>query len=67
VAKDEHEAVRLFRLAADQGHAEARYNLGVCYSNGEGVAKDEHEAIRLFRLAADQGHAGARYNLSVLL
>jgi TPR repeat protein len=66
VAKDEAEAVRLYRLAADQGYAAAQFNLGVCYRNGIGVAKDEAEAVRLYRLAADQGDAAAQRNLGVL-
>ena len=40
VAKDEVEAVKWFRKAAEQNHAEAQYNLGVCYAQrprrGEG-------------------------------
>ena len=60
VAKDEREAVRLYRLAADQGDAHAQFNLGRCYANGTGVAKDERESVRLYRLAADQGHAWAQ-------
>ena len=50
VAKDQQEAVRWFRMAAEQGDAEAQYNLGLSYANGEGVAKD-------------QGDAWAQYNL----
>ena len=60
---DHREAVRLYRLAADQGHATAQYQVGDCYANGEGVAKDQCEAVKWYRLAADQGHARAQYNL----
>ena len=35
------------RLAAEQGAAEAQYNLGVNYANGHGVLKDDGEAVRL--------------------
>jgi hypothetical protein len=63
VAKDVAEAARLFRLAADQGHAEAQYNLGGMHFHGVGVAKDLLEAARLFRLAADQRNAHAEYYL----
>ena len=64
VAKDEAEATRLWRLAADQGHAHGQYNLGLLYFEGKGVAKDEAEAARLFRLAADQGLAQAQHALA---
>lgn len=56
VNKNRVEAVRWFRKAADQGHAEAQFNLGNCYYNGEGVALDRAEAVRWLRKAADQGH-----------
>ena len=44
VPEDDAEAVRWYRLAADQGHAGAQYNLGVMYANGEGVVEDDAEA-----------------------
>ncbi len=59
VAQDKAEAVRLYRLAAAQGDADAQYMLGYMFSNGEGVAQDQAEAVRLWRLAAAQGHAKA--------
>ena len=61
--KDDAEAVRWYRLAADQGAAAAQFNLGVMYGNGEGVLKDDAEAVRWYRLAADQGDAGAQFIL----
>jgi hypothetical protein len=66
VAKDLAQAARLFRLAADQGHADGQYLLGVMYVEGKGVAKDLTEAVRLFRLAADQGLAEGQYRLGAM-
>jgi TPR repeat protein/SpoVK/Ycf46/Vps4 family AAA+-type ATPase len=64
VTKDEREALRWFRLAADQGHALAQCRLALAYANGLGdVPKDEREAVRWFRLAADQGLAEAQFAL----
>lgn len=57
------EAVKWYRRAAEQGYADAQYNLGVCYKNGTGTQKDEAEAVKWYRLAAEQGHADAQYNL----
>ena len=37
---DYKSAARLFRLLADQGNASAQYNLGLMYSNGQGVPQD---------------------------
>ena len=51
--------MRLYRLAAAQGHAGAQVFLGQMFENGKGVAKDRGEAIRLYRLAAAQGDADA--------
>ena len=55
----------LFRQAAEQGNADAQFNLGVMYANGRGVLKDDAEAARWYRMAAEQGHAGAQSNLGV--
>jgi TPR repeat protein len=63
VAQDYAEAVRLYRLAADQGHAAAQFNLGNMLYTGEVVAQDYAEALRLYRLAAAQGDADAQFNL----
>ena len=60
------EAVRWFRMAAEQGDARGQANLGNMYANGEGVLIDEAEAVRWFRLAAEQGHAGSQLNLGVM-
>jgi len=63
--QDTVEAVRLYRLSAEQGDADAQFNLGVCYATGTGVLRDESEAVRLYRQSAEQGHAYAQYNLGV--
>ena len=52
VAKDEVEAVKWFRKAADQGYALAQWFLGEYYAEGKGVAKDEVEAYALYNIAA---------------
>jgi TPR repeat protein len=49
VPKDEAEAARWYRKAADQGLAEAEAHLGGCYALGRGVPKDEAEAGRWLR------------------
>ena len=48
---------------AEAGDADAQYNLGVMYNEGDGVLQDYKEAVKWFRLAAEQGHANAQYNL----
>src|SRR5437762_3227473 len=64
VAKDEAEAVKWFRKAAEQNVADAQYNLGVCYA-GQGVTEDDAESVKWFRKAAEENLADAQYNLGV--
>ena len=58
-------AVYWYRKAAEQGHAGAQCNLGVCYANGQGVNKSMYEAVKWFRKAAEQGDALAQNNLGI--
>ncbi len=51
---------------AQEGDANAQYNLGVMYDKGHGVPQDFAEAVRWFRLAAEQGDAGAQFNLAFM-
>jgi TPR repeat protein len=66
VHKDNIEAVKWFRKAAEQGYAVAQFNLGLMYGNGMGVDKDEREAVQWFRKAAEQGNAAAQKTLGFL-
>ena len=43
-AQDDKEAVRWYRKAAEQNHAAAQCNLGMCYANGRGIEMDAKEA-----------------------
>ena len=60
VAKDEVEAVKWFRKAAEQNLVEAQVNLGCCCGTGAGVVKDEVEAVKWYRKAAKQNYAPAQ-------
>ena len=62
------------RKAAEQGDAEAQFNLGRMYKNGdegvpnegvpnEGVPKNDVEAVKWFRKAAEQGDTKGQYLL----
>ena len=59
-------AVRLWLPIANQGDAGAQYNLGVMYSNGQGVAQDYAEAVKWYRKAAERGDAKAQGNLGFM-
>ena len=54
------EAVRWFRLAAEQDDARSKLMLGMMYLSGEGAPKDDAEGMRWLKLAADQGDADAQ-------
>ena len=62
-AEDYQTAMSLWKPMAEQGNAEAQYNIGVMYNRGQGVAEDPVTALKWYRLAADQGHAKALYNI----
>ena len=43
---DDHEAARLYQLAADQGDADAQYMLAHFYSEGRGgLPEDDHDGL----------------------
>ena len=63
-AADPSEAARLYRAAADQGHAGAQVNLGRLYRDGRGVARDDAAAARWYQRAADRGQPIAQFNLA---
>ena len=53
---DAAEAMRWYRKAAEQGHADAQYQLGSHYELGIGVKKDLDAALKWYHKAAEQGH-----------
>jgi TPR repeat protein len=65
VSKDEVEAAKWCRRAADQGSPVAESLLGEYYSKGFGVTKDMDEAVSWFKRAAAQGDVECQYNLGV--
>ena len=67
VPEDDVEAVRLYRLAAEQGHALAQLNLGFMYGNGEGVPEDDVLAYMWYNLSAAQGNETAQSNKEAIV
>ena len=60
------ELVDSLKAAAEQGDADAQFNLGLMYDAGEGVPQNYTEAARWFRMAAEQGFADAQLNLGYM-
>ena len=59
-------ALREWKPLAEQGYADAQYNLGVMYRKGEGVPQDDKTAVKWYRLAAEQGVVDAQSNLGAM-
>ncbi len=51
------------RSLADRGDADAQWQMGVRYHNGEGVPRDDAQAMQWFLRAAEQGHVIAQATL----
>lgn len=61
--KDLKEAVRLYHLAAEQGHTAAQIQLAFCYANGKGVNTDLTKAVQYYQPGAEKGDVFAQYQL----
>jgi uncharacterized protein YgiM (DUF1202 family) len=59
------EAYCQWKPLAHKGHAEAQYNLGWLYANGNGLNVDQDEANRWWKAAAEQGHADAQFAIGL--
>ena len=55
VIQDYKEAMKWFRLSAEQGHTKAQHNLGSAYGNGKGVIQDYIYAHMWWNIAASNG------------
>jgi TPR repeat protein len=66
VKKDDGEAVKWFRVAADKGYAPAQNDLGFFYAEGRGVKKDDTEAVKWYQRAVDQNYAPGQMSLGMM-
>ena len=66
VSQNEVQAVRWYYKAAEQNSAEAQFNLGVWYANGQGVAKAYALAYKWMLLAAAQSYPNAKKQVTAL-
>ena len=66
VSQDYEQAVYWCRQAAEQGHADAQYNLGYYYREGYGVSQDLEQAIYWYSKSAEQGNTCAQEALDEL-
>ena len=61
--QDYAEAVKHYKIAAEQGHAAAQCWFGFCYEKGHGVTQSWTEAVKWYKLAAGQCEMYAQNNL----
>lgn len=54
------------KTRAEQGDAEAQFNLGSMYITGKGEPQNSQEGVKWVRKAADQGFATAQYSLGYM-
>ena len=64
-AGDYQKAFRIWKPLAEQGDAEAQYNLSLMYRKGKGIPEDDAKAVHWYRKAAELGLAKAQSNLGV--
>ena len=64
--KDYKEAVKWWKLSAEQGHAKAQYNLGLMYAKGTGVPQDYVSAYMWWNIAGSNGHKDAVRNRNIV-
>ncbi|MES1929906.1 Sel1 domain-containing protein [Salinisphaera dokdonensis CL-ES53] len=68
-APSDAEAAEVLKTAkplADNGNANAQYNMGVLYDEGYGVEQDYAKARRWYEKAAAQNYAKAEHNLGIM-
>ncbi|MGB7971655.1 MAG: tetratricopeptide repeat protein [Candidatus Deferrimicrobiaceae bacterium] len=66
VPKNDAEAAKWYRKAAEQGVPDAQVNLGLMQANGQGGPRDYGEAVEWYRKAAEQGNEKAQHGLGVM-
>ena len=64
--KNPEEAVKCFKLAADQGDVRAQCNVGCMFRIGDGVDQNFEEAFNHLKLVADQGHDVAQHDVGCM-
>jgi len=66
VTQNDHEALKWFRKAADQGDVYAQTNIGLIYEAGQGVPQDYKIAAQWYQKAAERQHEIAQRKLAYL-
>lgn len=59
-------AMAIWKKWAEQGNADAAYNLGLIHQHADGVAYSAEEALRWYRVAADRGDKPAQFQVGLI-
>ena len=62
--KDDQEAHRYYKMAADKGHVQANLMVAIDLLNGIGTSKDKKAGTKYLQIAADGGAAFGQYLLA---
>ena len=60
------QSFQLIQSKANQGDAQAQFNLALLYYHGLGTPHDSKQAVYWYTKAAEQGHVNAQYSLGSL-
>jgi uncharacterized protein len=67
VRQNQAQALKLYRLAAEQGHAKSMNLLGRCYEEGLAVNPDFEQALVWYRRSAEAGDFRGQHSLAAVL
>ena len=67
MAVDYPQAMAAYKIAAENGHAQSQYQVGMMYRHGRSVAQNYKQAIAWFEKAAAQDHPDAVGQLGVMV
>jgi uncharacterized protein len=66
VKQNYNEAIKWYRLSAEQGVTGAQSNLGLMYEKGQGIEQNFIEAHRWFNIAGMNGNKTGRRNANII-
>lgn len=64
--KLEKNAISIWEERASAGDAEALFDMGICYRQGEGVPQDNSKAVEYYTRAYEKGYKAAALNLGLM-
>ena len=66
IPQDYAKSLEWSQKAANQGNAQAQFNLGLMYNEGKGVRQNSNTAKEFFGKACDNGYQNGCHNYRIL-